>query len=205
MIFYRVIESSGNDTLTEQGLAERDDADEALLSRLQQTRARMNDKLDESEENANSHMEKMKKLKDIKENISSKKIQNVVKERIQRKKLEGVTRALIATSSKSKDDDNSDGSIETNLEGDPDKLQSFLSTIESYGIEKEDIDKIVFKGGGNYRKPQYPLLQQIAKQLFQQNNSKEFLNQISDKSDSGKHKIKNVVELNKALEKLKKK
>ena len=125
--------------------------------------------------------------------------------------LKGVTNATIqqptpATTSTSKKgkDDNSDDSAETNLGDDPENLKLFLSTIESYGIEKEDIDKIVFKGGGNHRKQQYPLLQKIAKELFQQNNSKEFLNQISDKGDSGKHKIKNVPDLKKSLNLLKK-
>ena len=42
------------DTLTEQELAERDDADEALLSRLQQSRVRLNDKLEDSEYEANN-------------------------------------------------------------------------------------------------------------------------------------------------------
>ena len=136
------------DTLTQDEMEDRERSDEALMSRLQQTRARMNDKLDESEENSNSHMEKMKKLKDIKENISSKKIQNVVKERIKRKKLEGVTRAIIATSSKSKDDDNSDGSIETNLEDTEnnnvtDEEKSFLDEIfdfDLFGSEDEELE-----------------------------------------------------------------
>ena len=132
------------------------------------------------------------------------------------KKLKGITKAsieqprqvpkpAIATSSKSKDDDNSDDSIDTNLGDDPENLKPFIESIKSYGVAQEDLDKINFKGGGVTRKQQYPLLQQIAKSLFQQNNSKEFLNQISDKSDGGKHKIKSVVELNKALQKLKKK
>ena len=48
------------DTLTQDEMENRDRDDEILMSRLQETGSRLDKKLDESEENANSHMEKMK-------------------------------------------------------------------------------------------------------------------------------------------------
>ena len=163
----------------------RDRQDEILMARLQETGSRLDKKLDESEENANEHMEKMNKLKDIKEKISSKKIQKVVKERIQNKKIEetknkaaetiqklartklsGVKKATIEektptskplqvssepkpSSSTGKDDGDSE---ETELGDDPETQKLFLTSIQNYGVEKEDIDKIIFRGGGKTRK-----------------------------------------------------
>jgi hypothetical protein len=218
------------DTLTEQGLAERDDADEALFSRLQQTRARMNDKLDESEYQADNNENVQKQIQEnikrgnaasklqairkgskerqeyekIKEtkNKAAEKIQKFTKTRLSVKKATLEETPEPSSSKKGKDDGDSE---ETDLGDDPENQKLFLASIQNYGVKNEDLDKLVFKGGGNYRKTQYPLLQQIAKELFQQNNSKEFLNQISDQITGRKHRIKSVSELNKALENLKKK
>ena len=229
------------DTLTEQGLAERDEADEALMARLQETGSRLDKKLDESEYQADNN-ENVKKqieenikrgnaatkikavargLKERQEYEKIKKTKNEAAEKIQklaRTKL-SVTKADVvqtsepkpvitsSSSKKSKDDDDDDDrdSIETNLEGDdPDKLQSFLEKIGSYGIEQQDLSKIIFKGGGVLRFKQYPMLQKIAKELYQKNNSQQFLDKTTDLVSNGKHKIKTVSELNNILEELKK-
>ena len=133
------------------------------------------------------------------------------------KKLKGITKvslqqprqlptpATTSTSKKGKDDDDDKDSEETNLGDDPDKLQSFFESIKSYGVLQLDLNKINFKGGGITRKAQYPLLQQIAKELYQKRNSEQFLNKTTDQISGGRNKIKSIDELNKALEILKKK
>ena len=230
------------DTLTEQGLAERDDADEALLSRLQQSRARLNDKLDNSEYEANNN-ENVKKQ--IQENIQRgdaatkiksfvrgaqarqefkeiKETKNKAAQRIQKvARLSGVTKAKIektptstplevvsepiekpTSSKKGKDDDDSD---ETNLGDDPNNQKLFFESIASYGVLQSDLDKLILKGGGKTRIDQYPLLQQIAKELYQRKIPEKFLNKTTDQITGGKHKIKSVSELTKTLDKIKKK
>ena len=228
------------DVLTQEEMENRDRQDEILMARLQETGSRLDRKLDESEENANEHMEKMNKLKDIKEKISSKKIQKVVKERIQNKKeeetknkaaetiqklartkLSGVKKATIEEKTPTSKPlevisepkpssitgkDNDGDSDETELGGDdPETQKLFLASIQNYGVPKEDLDKILWRGGGRTRKDQYPMLQKISKELFQRNQSTEFLNKTTDLVSDGKHKIKSVTELNKILNEIKKK
>ena len=112
------------------------------------------------------------------------------------------TPATSSSSKKGKDDDDSDS---TNLGDDPNNQKLFFESIASYGVLQSDLDKLILKGGGKTRIEQYHLLQQIAKELYQRRIPEKFLNQISDKSDARKHKIKSVSDLNKILEDLKKK
>ena len=108
----------------------------------------------------------------------------------------------IATSSKSKDDDGD--SEETDLGDDPDKLQTFLEKIESYGIQQDDLSKVIFRGGGGTRSKQYVILQKIAKNLHKEDRSKEFLFITTDKNSNNKHKIKSESELKKISDNIEK-
>ena len=83
------------DTLTQEEMENRDRQDEALLSRLQQSRSRLNDKLDESQENADNN-ENVKqqirynnktRLKDI-EVKDNTKLKGVTKTSLEKKEAE---------------------------------------------------------------------------------------------------------------------